>query len=212
MSIKAYWEEKIHPMIKANANVEYLGEIAEHEKADFLGQASALLFPVDWPEPFGLVMIEAMACGTPVIGFRCGSVPEVVEDGVSGFVVETVDKAAAAVARLPSLNRANVRAAFEHRFTIERTAHDYLEMYDGLFRSVALSTRYRKAKGDRKREASHPNGTRVPGLAPTAIVTKRVRPRGKVSTKVLDSSTKAVVEPYDALRSIPNATSETSRK
>jgi glycosyltransferase involved in cell wall biosynthesis len=199
---QAYWQEKIHPMIKANANVEYLGEIAEHEKAGFLGQASALLFPVDWPEPFGLVMIEAMACGTPVIGFRCGSVPEVVEDGVSGFVVETVDQAAAAVARLPSLDRANVRAAFEHRFTIERTAHDYLEIYDGLIRSVALSTRYRKAKSDRKREASHPNGTRVPSLAPTAIVTKRVRPRGKLSAKVLDLSTKAVV---------PNATSEASR-
>src|SRR6516164_1940402 len=207
---QAYWDQKIRPMVEANANIEYLGEIADNEKASFLGQATALLFPVDWPEPFGLVMIEAMACGTPVIGFRCGSVPEVVEDGVSGFVVETVDQAAAAVARVPSLDRANVRAAFEHRFTIERTAHDYLEMYDGLIRSVALSTRYGKAKGDRKREASHPNGTRVPGLPPTTIVTKRVRPRGKVSTKVLDSSTKAVVEPYDALRSIPNATSETS--
>jgi glycosyltransferase involved in cell wall biosynthesis len=192
---QAYWDEKIHPMIKANANIEYLGEIAEHEKAGFLGQASALLFPVDWPEPFGLVMIEAMACGTPVIGFRCGSVPEVVEEGVSGFVVETVDQAAAAVARVPSLDRANVRAAFEHRFTIERTAHDYLQMYNGLIRSVALSTRYRKAKGDRKREASHPNGMRVPGMPPTAIVTKRVRPRGKLSAKVLDLSTKAVVEP-----------------
>jgi hypothetical protein len=116
--------------------------------------------------------------------------------------VETVDQAAAAVARVPSLDRANVRAAFEHRFTIERTAHDYLEMYDGLIRSVALSTRYGKAKGDRKREASHPNGTRVPGLPPTTIVTKRVRLRGKVSAKVLDSSMKAVV---------PNATSEASR-
>jgi glycosyltransferase involved in cell wall biosynthesis len=144
---QAYWEEKIRPMVKANANVEYLGEIGEHEKAGFLGQASALLFPVDWPEPFGLVMIEAMACGTPVIGFRCGSVSEVVQDGVSGFVVETVDQAAAAVARVPSLDRANVRAAFDHRFTIERTAHDYLEIYDGLIRSVALSTRRSKSKG-----------------------------------------------------------------
>jgi glycosyltransferase involved in cell wall biosynthesis len=208
---QAYWDEKIQPMVKANANVEYLGEIAEHEKAGFLGQASALLFPVDWPEPFGLVMIEAMACGTPVIGFKCGSVPEVVEDGISGFVVESVDQAAAVVARVANLDRAKVRATFEHRFTIERTAHDYLEMYDGLIRSVALSTRYRKAKGDRKPEASHPNGTRVPGLPPTTIVTKRVPPRGKASAKVLDLSTQAVVETNDARCSIPDTTSETSR-
>src|SRR6516162_1144379 len=201
---QAYWDQKIRPMVEANANIEYLGEIAEHEKAGFLGQASALLFPVDWPEPFGLVMIEAMACGTPVIGFRCGSVPEVVEDGVSGFVVETVDQAAAVVARVASLDRANVRAAFEHRFTIERTAHEYLEMYHGLIRSVARSTRYRKAKGDRKREASHPNGTRVPGLAPIAMETRRVSTRGKLSAKVLGSLTRPVVEP-DKISVIPIA-------
>ena len=141
---QAYWDQKIRPMVEANANVEYLGEIAEHEKADFLGQASALLFPVDWPEPFGLVMIEAMACGTPVIGFRCGSVPEVVEDGVSGFVVESVDQAAAAVARVSSLDRANVRAAFEHRFTIERAARDYLEIYHELISSRARRRDFEK--------------------------------------------------------------------
>jgi glycosyltransferase involved in cell wall biosynthesis len=141
---QAYWDEKIRPMVKANANVEYLGEIAEHEKADFLGQASAMLFPVDWPEPFGLVMIEAMACGTPVIAFRCGSVPEVVEEGVSGFVVETVNQAAAAVARVASLDRSNVRAAFEHRFTIERAARDYLQLYQQLISSHARSTRFEK--------------------------------------------------------------------
>ena len=83
VGIKLIRDEKIRPMVEVNANVEYLGEITEHEKADFLDQASALLFPVDWPEPFGLVMIEAMACGTPVIAFKCGSVPEVVKDGVS---------------------------------------------------------------------------------------------------------------------------------
>jgi len=209
---QAYWDEKIRPMVEANANVEYIGEIAEHEKADFLGQASALLFPVDWPEPFGLVMIEAMACGTPVIGFRCGSVPEVVEDGISGFVMESVDQAAAVVARVASLDRAKVRAAFEHRFTIERAARDYLEIYGELIASSASPKRFGKANGVRKREALHPNGTRVPGLPPTAIVTKRVRPRGKLSAKVLDLSTKAIVEPYDIARcSIPNAASETSR-
>ena len=161
---QAYWDEKIRPMVKANANVEYLGEIAEHEKADFLGQASALLFPIDWPEPFGLVMIEAMACGTPVIAFRCGSVPEVVEEGVSGFVVETVNQAAAAVARVASLDRSNVRAAFEHRFTIERAAREYLQLYQQLISSHARSTRFRKANGERKREGSRPKNTLVPGV------------------------------------------------
>jgi hypothetical protein len=187
-------------MVKANANVEYLGEIAEHEKADFLGQATALVFPVDWPEPFGLVMIEAMACGTPVIAFRCGSVPEVVENDVSGFVVESVDQAAAVVARVASLDRAKVRADFEQRFTIQRRAHDYLEIYTELIGPTALPTRYRGANSDRKREASYPTGTRVPDLPPSAIVTKRVPPQGKLSARVLDSSTKAVVEPFDIAR------------
>jgi glycosyltransferase involved in cell wall biosynthesis len=194
---QAYWDEKIRPMVKANANVEYLGEIAEHEKADFLGQASALVFPVDWPEPFGLVMIEAMACGTPVIGFGCGSVPEVVENGVSGFVVESVNQAATVVARVAGLDRAKVRGAFEQRFTIERAARDYLKIYDELIRPAARSTRFRGATGDREREASYPNPARLPDLLPTATVTKRVRPRGKLSPRVLDSSTKAVVGPYD---------------
>ena len=207
-----YWDQKICPMVKANANVEYLGEIAEHEKADFLGQATALVFPVDWPEPFGLVMIEAMACGTPVIAFGCGSVPEVVENGVSGFVVESVNQAATVVKRVANLDRASVRADFEQRFTIERTARDYLEIYNELIGSAALSTRYQRADGDRRRETSRPNSTKVPGLPPSAIVTKRVRPRGKLSAKFFDMSKKSVVEPYDIARStIPNAASETSR-
>jgi glycosyltransferase involved in cell wall biosynthesis len=186
---QAYWDEKIRPMVKANANVEYLGEIAEHEKADFLGQASALLFPIDWPEPFGLVMIEAMACGTPVIAFRCGSVPEVVEESVSGFVVETVNQAAAAVARVASLDRSNVRAAFEHRFTIERATRDYLQLYQQLISSHARSTRFRKANSEHKRKA-----TLVPDPHPIAIGAKTLGTRGKLSDKILDSTT-SVVEP-----------------
>jgi glycosyltransferase involved in cell wall biosynthesis len=209
---QAYWDEKIRPMVEANANVEYVGEIAEHQKADFLGQAFALLFPVDWPEPFGLVMIEAMACGTPVIGFRCGSVPEVVENGISGFVVESVDQAAAVVARAASLDRASVRAAFEQRFTIEHTARAYLAIYNDLIGSAVLSNRYRGSDDNRRRKASLPNGKTVPGLPPTAIVTKRVRQHGKLSAKVLDVSTKAVLEPFDIARcNITDAVSDTSR-
>jgi glycosyltransferase involved in cell wall biosynthesis len=204
---QAYWEEKIRPMVEANANVEYLGEIGEHEKAGFLGQASALLFPVDWPEPFGLVMIEAMACGTPVIAFRCGSVPEVVEDGVSGFVVETVDQAAGVVARAASLDRANVRAAFENRFTIERTARDYLQIYQQLIASRVLSTQFRKANGERRREAIHPKNTLAPGLLPSA--TKRVGTRAKLSAKVQDSSRKPVANEISV---VPNAAAETFKR
>lgn len=126
---QTYWEEHIRPMVESHANVEFIGEIPEREKSGFLGQAAALLFPVDWPEPFGLVMIEAMACGTPVIAFRRGSVPEIVTDGVSGFVVDTVEEAVAAARRIATLDRAKVRAEFERRFTVERMAREYLEIY-----------------------------------------------------------------------------------
>lgn len=129
---QAYWDEVIHPMIKANPTVEYIGEITEREKAAFLGNAAALLFPIDWPEPFGIAMIEAMSCGTPVIAFPCGSVSEVVDDGHSGFLVDDVDEAAMAVERAKGLSRAGVRACFERRFTVERMAKDYLAVYRSL--------------------------------------------------------------------------------
>jgi glycosyltransferase involved in cell wall biosynthesis len=134
---QSYWEAMIRPMVEAYSNVEFLGEIGEAEKASFLGGAAALLFPIDWPEPFGLVMIEAMACGTPVIAFRCGSVVEVLEDGASGFIVDTIEEAVRAVRRIARLNRATVRAQFERHFTVERMAHDYLEIYH---RAAASST------------------------------------------------------------------------
>lgn len=127
-----YWRERIAPMVAMNPNVEYVGEIGEHEKAAFLGNACALLVPIDWPEPFGLVMIEAMSCGTPVIAFRRGSVPEVIEEGRSGFMVENVAEAVRACARLGSIDRAGVRAAFEERFTARRMACDHVEVYGGL--------------------------------------------------------------------------------
>lgn len=129
---QVYWEEVIAPLVKRHPNVEFIGEINEHQKADFLGNARALLFPIDWPEPFGLVMIESMACGTPVIAFRHGSVPEVIDDGVSGFIVSEIGEAVAAVRSVGQLDRAEVRATFEERFTAERMALDYLAIYRDL--------------------------------------------------------------------------------
>ncbi len=129
-----YWKETIEPLVAAHPNVEFVGEIDEHRKAAFLGNASALLFPIDWPEPFGLVMIEAMACGTPVIAIRRGSVPEIVDHGISGFMVDDVDEAVGAVKRLGRLDRARVRATFETRFTAERMARDYIDIYRRLAR------------------------------------------------------------------------------
>jgi glycosyltransferase involved in cell wall biosynthesis len=131
---RAYWEAEIKPMIDAAPHVAYVGEISEAEKARFLGAARALLFPIDWPEPFGLVTVEAMACGTPVIAWRRGSVPEVIDDGVSGFIVDSVDAAVDAVARIDTLQRAAIRNHFETRFTAERMARDYVEIYRGLAR------------------------------------------------------------------------------
>lgn len=128
-SEEAYWRNAIKPMVDSNPNVEFVGEIAERHKADFLGNAAAVLFPIDWPEPFGLVMIEAMACGTPVIAFRIGSAPEIIEDGVSGFLVDNIEEAVAAVRRIPLLDRAEGRRAFEERFTVDRMTQDYLAIY-----------------------------------------------------------------------------------
>jgi glycosyltransferase involved in cell wall biosynthesis len=131
-----YHETLIRPMIDGK-HIEHIGEIGDAEKADFLSGAQALLLPIDWPEPFGLVMIEAMACGTPVIAFNAGSVPEVIEDGVTGFVVSNMAEACQAVERLPELSRAVIRARFEQRFSAERMAEDYV----GLYRRLAVRRR-----------------------------------------------------------------------
>lgn len=131
-----YYEERIRPMMD-HPLVEYIGEISDHEKSEFLSGAIGLLVPIDWPEPFGLVMIEAMACGTPVIAFNRGSVVEIVEDGKTGFIVEDDISAVAAVDRLATLNRAAVRKEFEKRFTARRMALDYLETYRSLMDNLA---------------------------------------------------------------------------
>jgi glycosyltransferase involved in cell wall biosynthesis len=120
--------------IAANREVEFIGEIGEAEKQDFLGNAKGLIFPIDWPEPFGLVMIEAMACGTPVVAFRHGSVPEVLEDGVTGFIVDNIDEAVAATARCAQLDRRRIRARFEQRFSAERMAQEYRRVYEQVLR------------------------------------------------------------------------------
>jgi glycosyltransferase involved in cell wall biosynthesis len=126
-----YFDEVIRPMLNG-PGVEMIGEINDAEKPAFLSGALGLLLPIDWPEPFGLVMIEAMACGTPVIAFNRGSVPEVVDDGISGFIVEDETGALAAIKRLEQLSRRRVRQQFEARFTAERMAEDYLAVYRGL--------------------------------------------------------------------------------
>jgi glycosyltransferase involved in cell wall biosynthesis len=158
---QTYWGEKIEPMVRAHPNVEFIGEINEQEKADLLGDAMALLFPIDWPEPFGLVMIEAMACGTPVIALGRGSVPEVVEDATSGFIVDGVEQAVAAVCRIPDLERVSVRAAFERRFTAERMARDYVDIYDRLVAPRRAITQFDRSVHRAIRVPSAPDGVRV---------------------------------------------------
>ena len=137
---REYFDERIYPMIRTG-NVEYIGEISDGDKSEFLSGALALLVPIDWPEPFGLVMIEAIACGTPVIAFNRGSVPEVVDDGLTGFIVEDETGAIGAVDRLGQLSRAKIRRRFEERFTARRMAQDYLSVYRGMMDRVAPNLR-----------------------------------------------------------------------
>jgi glycosyltransferase involved in cell wall biosynthesis len=136
---REYYECKIKPLL-GNPTVEYIGEITEHQKADFLGNAYAHLFPIDWPEPFGLAMIEAMACGTPTIAFNCGSVPEVITHGVSGLIVNDLREAVSAVAEISGFSRAACRNEFEARFTASRMAQDYVKLYDAMLSARPVRT------------------------------------------------------------------------
>lgn len=133
-SDEEYYQHAIRPLMD-HPLVEYIGEISDHEKSEFLSGAIGLLLPIDWPEPFGLVMIEAMACGTPVIAYNRGSVPEIIDEGLTGFIVEDEISAVAAVGRLASLSRSAVRKQFEARFTARRMALDYLAAYRGLMKA-----------------------------------------------------------------------------
>jgi len=126
-----YFKEKLEPLIDGE-QVQLTGEVGDETKREFLAGAAALLFPIDWPEPFGLVMIEAMACGTPVIAFSSGSVPEVIDDGITGFVVRSEAEAVEAIGRVSELDRRRGRSHFEKRFTTRRMAQEYLHHYEGL--------------------------------------------------------------------------------
>jgi len=136
---KRYFKRVVEPLLDAS-HVEWVGEISDREKSDFLGNAYALLFPIDWPEPFGLVMIEAIACGTPVIAYDGGAVPEVLKDGETGFIAKNLEEAAEAVHRVSEISRAHCRKIFEKRFTVSRMARDYVRIYrrtiDGRMRGL----------------------------------------------------------------------------
>ena len=136
---RAYYEEVVRPLIASGGDVEFVGEIGDADKAAFLGGATALLCPLDWPEPFGLVMIEALACGTPVVAWPSGSVPEIVRDGVNGRTVASEDDAVAALATIEEIDRAACRRDFDERFTAGRMARDYLRVYRRLLDSAGIS-------------------------------------------------------------------------
>jgi glycosyltransferase involved in cell wall biosynthesis len=135
-----YFREKIAPQL-SDPEVEFIGEINERSKTEFLGEAQALLFPIDWPEPFGLVMIEAMACGTPVLAFRRGSVAEIIDPGVTGTIVDTIDEAVRMLPRVIALDRRAVRRRFEQRFSSVRMATDYVAVYRSLLKRPSISER-----------------------------------------------------------------------
>jgi glycosyltransferase involved in cell wall biosynthesis len=135
---REYYESTIKPLM-SDPNVEFIGEIGEHEKSEFLGNAYAYLFPIDWPEPFGLTMIEAMACGTPTIAFNCGSVKEVMQEGLTGFIVEDMDQAVAAVEKIATIERTACRNVFEKRYTATRMAEEYAEIYQSMVTNTAVS-------------------------------------------------------------------------
>src|SRR4029077_3032122 len=142
-SDREYYDSEIRPLL-SQPGIEYIGEITEGEKSEFLGSAYAHLFPIDWPEPFGMCMIEAMACGTPTIAFDCGSVPEVITHGVSGLIVNNMLEAVSAVAEASTLSRAACRQEFETRFTASRMAQDYVKIYEAMLSTKSLSTETRE--------------------------------------------------------------------
>ena len=166
---REYVEKQVGSLLE-HPLVEFIGECGGPEKEKFLGDANALLFPINWPEPFGLVMIEAMACGTPVIAYREGSVPEVIDPGVTGFVIDNIDEAVDAIAKIQHLDRKRCRERFEQRFSSARMATEYVNVYEGLVRRKKLP---------RQPSRSNVDGTteRVPFAALGKSSFNRCRPR-----------------------------------
>jgi glycosyltransferase involved in cell wall biosynthesis len=150
-----YFKNTIEPLLSMG-DVEFIGEIGESQKSEFLGNAAGLLFPIAWREPFGLVMIEAMACGTPVVAFENGSVPEVLENGVTGFIVRNEDEAVAATGNIGSLSRDRIRAEFDRRFTAQHMAQNYLKLYSHLIKSRRTPAGAQCARPQVRMEASRP--------------------------------------------------------
>src|ERR1700736_5101812 len=159
---EAYFREKIAPLL-SDGGVEFIGEINERSKTEFLGEAQALLFPIDWPEPFGLVMIEAMACGTPVLAFRRGSVSEIIDAGVTGAIVDTIDEAVRMLPRVMELDRRAVRRRFEQRFSSVLMATDYVAVYRSLLKRPSISERETAMPLPRPLLANGLNGNGPPG-------------------------------------------------
>jgi glycosyltransferase involved in cell wall biosynthesis len=158
-----YFRQTVEPLFR-DPLVEFVGEIGEAQKGEFLGNARALVFPIDWPEPFGLVMIESMACGTPVVAWRCGSVPEVIDDGLTGFVVDNLDDAVKAVRAADGLDRRRCRETFDRRFSVARMAHDYVAVYRRLIKAARPArrpTKTRPAARDGRPARPGPSGRAV---------------------------------------------------
>ncbi|HEV3004704.1 MAG TPA: glycosyltransferase family 4 protein [Pirellulales bacterium] len=176
---RGYFHDTIEPLLRESASfVEFIGEVGGREKDRFLGNAKALLFPIDWPEPFGLVMIEALACGTPVVAWRNGSVPEVIDDGVTGFIVESEDEAVRAVERVESLSRRACRAAFDARFDVARMANDYVEVYRRVAYHGAAPSRGPARSTRPLRTAPRADLVRVPrrGYSPSLVSCLAIEP------------------------------------
>jgi glycosyltransferase involved in cell wall biosynthesis len=161
---RCYMDTQISPLLD-HPLVEFIGEISDQEKTQFLANAYALLFPIDWVEPFGLVMIEAMACGTPVVAFRQGSVPEVIDHGVTGFIVENIEDSLAALEKIQNFDRSRCRRIFEKRFSAARMAADYVKIYERLLTKGLVKTKVpaAAAKVRRARISVPSNGKAVPG-------------------------------------------------